>query len=84
MYWNMFFMYGSIVLGYLGAYKSNKARLSHGASKILVDSSLPANPLFELLSSSRRYRAIKAKTRQFRLGFFPEAIWVMQPFSSVV
>ena len=45
--------------------------LCHRASKILVDSSHPANHLFELLPSGRRYKAIKAKTRQFRLSFFP-------------
>ena len=49
-------------------------RLCHRAGKILVDSSHPANHLFELLPSGRRCRAIKAKTRRFRLSFFPEAL----------
>ena len=46
-------------------------RLCHRAGKISVDSSHPANHLFDLLPSGRRYRAIKAKTRRFRLSFFP-------------
>ena len=55
-------------------------RLCHRASKILVDSSHRANHLFELLPFGRRYRAIKAKTHQFRPSFFPEAIRVISPF----
>ena len=58
-------------------------RLCPRAGNFSDDSSHPANPLFELLPSGRRFRAIKAKTRRCILSFFPEALRVMQPFSSV-
>ena len=58
-------------------------RLYHRAGKISVDSSHPASHLFELLPSGRCYRAIEAKTRRFRHSFFPEAIRVIQPFSTL-
>ena len=59
-------------------------QLCRRAGKISVGSCHPANHLFELLPSSRSYRAIEAKTHWCRLRFLPEAIWVMQPVSSVV
>ena len=59
-------------------------RLCHRVGKLSVDSSHPANHLFELPPCGRRYRAIKAKTHRFRLSFFHEVIRVMQPFSPVV
>ena len=49
-------------------------RLRKRARKIFDDPSHPANHLFDLLPSGRRYRAIKARTSRFRLSFFPEAI----------
>ena len=49
-------------------------RLCSRARKIIADPSHPANYLFELLPSGRRYKAIKARTRHFRNSFFPEAI----------
>lgn len=49
-------------------------RLRRRASKIISDPSHPANHLFELLPSGRRYRAIRTRTSRFRLSFFPEAI----------
>ncbi len=53
-------------------------RLRRRATNIISDPSHPANHLFELLPSGRRYRAIGAKTCRFRFSFFPEAILAMQ------
>ena len=52
------------------------------AGKISDDSSHSANHLSEVLPPAGATGPIKAKTRRFRLSFFPEAIRVMQPFSS--
>ena len=52
-------------------------RLRKRARKIIDDPSHPANHLFNLLPSGRRYRAIKARTSRFRFSFFPEAILAM-------
>ena len=58
-------------------------RLRRRACNIIGDPSHPANHLFELLPSGRRYRAIKARTSRFRSIFFPEAILAMRPNVSV-
>ena len=49
-------------------------RLSRRATNISRDTSHPANHLFELLPSGRRFRALKARTSRFRHSFFPEAV----------
>ncbi len=47
------------------------SRVSKGASKITLDSSHPTHSLFELLPSSRRYRAPSTRTTRHRNSFFP-------------
>ena len=49
-------------------------RLCRRACKIISDTSHPANHLFVLLPSGRRYRAIRTRTNRFRYIFFPAAI----------
>ncbi len=51
------------------------SRVSKRAGKIALDPSHPANFLFELLPSGRRYRALS--TRTTRHSFFPQAIHLM-------
>ena len=52
-------------------------RIKSKCSKILQDNSHPANHLFELLPSGRRYRSIKSKTSRMRNSFFTKAINVL-------
>ena len=52
----------------------HNARSLKKAKKIINDSSHPANHLFELLPSRKRFRAIKARTSRFRCSFFPEVV----------
>lgn len=49
-------------------------RLIRRANSIIGDTTHPANPLFELLPSGKRFRALKTRTSRFRNSFFPEAI----------
>ena len=44
------------------------------ANSIVEDSTHPANDLFELLPSGRRYRSIRARTNRFRDSFYPLAV----------
>ena len=44
------------------------------AKSIVRDSTHPANELFELLPSGRRYRSIKARTNRMRDSFYPIAV----------
>ena len=53
------------------------ARSTKKASKILRDSSHPANHFFELLPSGRRFRTFKARTNRFKNSFYPQAISLM-------
>ena len=52
-------------------------RCVHKSKKIVRDATHPANNLFELLKSSKRYRSVKAKTTRFRNSFYLEAIRYM-------
>ena len=52
-------------------------RASKKARKIATDPSHPSFPLFELLPSGRRYRAIKTKTVRFRQSFYPSAVAIL-------
>ena len=47
------------------------------ARKITRDSSHPANHLFELLPSGRRFRTIRSRTKRFKNSFYPQAIHLM-------
>ena len=47
------------------------------ARMIARDSSHPANEIFELLPSGRRYRAMKTRTKRFGDSFFPSAISIL-------
>ena len=49
-------------------------RRVHKAKKIVRDATHPANHLFELLKSSKRYRSVKSKTTRFRNSFYLEGI----------
>ena len=49
-------------------------RCVHKSKKIVRDATHPANHLFELLKSGKRYRSVKAKTTRFRNSFYLEAI----------
>uniref|UniRef100_A0A9J8B7E4 Reverse transcriptase domain-containing protein n=1 Tax=Cyprinus carpio carpio TaxID=630221 RepID=A0A9J8B7E4_CYPCA len=53
------------------------SRVSKRAGKITLDPSHPAHPLFELLPSGRRYRALSTRTTRHRNSFFPQAIHLM-------
>ena len=44
------------------------------ANKIIKEPSHPANHLFSLLPSGKRYRSIKARTNRMRNSFYPKAI----------
>ena len=50
------------------------SRLIKRARGIVSDPSHPANHLFVLLPSGRRFRALKCRTSRFRNSFFPEAV----------
>ena len=52
-------------------------RCVHKSKKIVRDATHPANHLFELLKSGKRYRSVKAKTTRFRNSFYLEAIRYM-------
>ena len=52
-------------------------RSVHKAKKIVRDATHPANHLFELLKSGKRYRSVKSKTTRFRKSFYLEAIRFM-------
>ena len=52
-------------------------RSVHKSKKIVRDATHPANHLFELLKSGKRYRSVKAKTTRFRNSFYLEAIRYM-------
>lgn len=47
------------------------------AKKIVQDHSHPANHLFQLLPSGRRYRKMKTRTQRFKNIFYPQAIDLM-------
>ena len=49
-------------------------RLVRRARSIIRDTTHPANPLFELLPSGKRFRALRTRTSRFRNSFFPEAV----------
>ena len=49
-------------------------RLNTRTTKILKDQTHPANIIFELLPSGKRYRSIKIKTTRFGDSLFPNAI----------
>ena len=49
----------------------------HKTKKIVRDATHPANHLFELLKSGKRYRCVKSKTTRFRNSFYLEAIRYM-------
>ena len=49
-------------------------RIRSKSNKILKDKSHPANYIFELLPSGRRFRSIKCKTSRMRNSFFSKAI----------
>ena len=44
------------------------------SKRIIQDACHPANHLFELLSSDKRYRCIKTKTTRFNNSFYPQAL----------
>ncbi len=53
------------------------SRLIKRAGQITLDPSHPAHSLFELLLSSRRYRALSTRTTRHRTSFFPQTIHLM-------
>ncbi|KAI2648710.1 putative RNA-directed DNA polymerase from transposon BS [Labeo rohita] len=53
------------------------SRVRKRAQKITLDPSHPCHPLFELLSSGRRYRATNTRTTRHKNSFFPRAIYLM-------
>ncbi len=53
------------------------SRVSKRAGKFTLDPSHPAQSLFELLQSGRRYRAPSTRTARRRNSFFPKAIHLM-------
>ncbi|XP_048873616.1 uncharacterized protein LOC125745137 [Brienomyrus brachyistius] len=55
----------------------HKKRCLRRARNILKDSSHPANKLFQLLPSRRRYRSLRTKTSRFRNSFFPTAVTLL-------
>ena len=54
--------------------KLYKDRLRTRCNKIILDRLHPANNIFELLPSGRRYRCMKTKTNRFINSMFPSAI----------
>ena len=52
-------------------------RVKKRSEKIIEDASHPANHLFELLPSGRRYRTLKCGTTRSRQSFFPRAVQIM-------
>ncbi|KAK3521223.1 hypothetical protein QTP70_001045 [Hemibagrus guttatus] len=53
------------------------SRMEKCASRITLDPIHPAHPLFELLPSGRRYRAVNARTSKHKNSFFPQAIHLL-------
>ncbi len=53
------------------------SRVRKRAGKITLDPSHPAQSLFELLPSGRRYRALSTRMARHRNSFFPQAIHLM-------
>ena len=51
-------------------------RVNSRAQKIIKDSSHPANNLFQLLRSKRRFRYFKTKTERFKNSFYPKAMTI--------
>ena len=49
-------------------------RSTSRARKIAADQSHPANHLFQLLPSGRRYRALRTRTERFKNSFYPHAV----------
>ena len=52
-------------------------RTNKKAKRILDDRDHPANHLFELLPSKKRYRSIQTKTSRFRNSFYPTAVRII-------
>ena len=52
-------------------------RCVHKSKNIVRDATHPANHLFELFKSGKRYRSVKSKTTRFRNSFYLEAIRYM-------
>jgi hypothetical protein len=59
------------------------SRLVKRVRGIVSDSSHPANHLFELLPSGKRFRSLKSRTSRFRNSFFPEAVLVASASSQL-
>jgi hypothetical protein len=57
-----------------------ESRVSKRAANIIRDTTHPANHLFQLLPSGRRYRTIRAKTNRQRDSFFHEAVRILNNF----
>ena len=51
-----------------------RSRVENKACAIINDEFHPANELFELLRSGKRYRVIKCNTERFRRSFYPTAV----------
>ena len=51
-------------------------RVNTRAQKIIKDSSHPANDLFKLLPSKRRFRYFKTKTERFKNSLYPKAMTI--------
>ena len=49
-------------------------RLKKKTKKILKDQSHPANHLFDLLPSGKRFRSLKTRTERFKNSFYPKSI----------
>ena len=54
-----------------------RERSSKKVKKIFLDDSHPANHIFKLLPSGRRFQALRTRTSRFRNSFFPEAALTM-------
>ena len=55
-------------------YSLFQTRSTKKVKNILSDESHPANHIFKLLPSGRRFQALKTRTSRFRNSFFPEAV----------
>ncbi|XP_029951133.1 telomere repeats-binding bouquet formation protein 2 [Salarias fasciatus] len=53
------------------------SRVRKRAGDIAADPSHPAQTLFKLLPSGRRYRSLQARTTRLRNSFFPQAVTLM-------
>ena len=49
-------------------------RVTRKARSIISDKLHPANPLFQLLPSGKRYRSIKCKSNRLQHSFYPTAV----------